>query len=192
MILLIDHQDSFTRNLEHLLAGFDRVLVRDRLEIEEQDCEAANLIVLSPGPGNPDQYPETQDIYRAWRGKKPILGICLGFQLMLQVEGASITRQSQVLHGVETEIEFDPSSQTYSGLPPSLRVARYHSLRVDPASLSNLPDTIRITGRDPIRDAPLSFEDGKRKLFGLQYHPESFLTTSGHPLIENIRHACME
>ena len=192
MILLIDHQDSFTRNLEHLLAGFDRVLVRDRLEIEEQDCEAANLIVLSPGPGNPDQYPETQDIYRAWRGKKPILGICLGFQLMLQVEGASITRQSQVLHGVETEIEFDPSSQTYSGLPPSLRVARYHSLRVDPASLANLPDTIRFNGRDPIRDAPLSFEDGKRKLFGLQYHPESFLTTSGHPLIENIRHACME
>ncbi len=192
MILLVDHQDSFTRNLEHLLAGFDRVLVRDRLEIEEQDCEAADLIVLSPGPGNPDQYPETQDIYRAWRGKKPILGICLGFQLILQVEGASITRQSQVLHGVETEIEFDPSSQTYSGLPPSLRVARYHSLRVDPASLANLPDTISITGRDPIRDAPLSFEDGKRKLFGLQYHPESFLTTSGHPLIENIRHACME
>ena len=192
MILLVDHQDSFTRNLEHLLAGFDRVLVRDRLEIEEQDCEAADLIVLSPGPGNPDQYPETQDIYRAWRGKKPILGVCLGFQLILQVEGASITRQSQVLHGVETEIEFDPSSQTYSGLPPSLRVARYHSLRVDPASLANLPNTISITGRDPIRDAPLSFEDGKRKLFGLQYHPESFLTTSGHPLIENIRHACME
>lgn len=192
MILLVDHQDSFTRNLEHLLAGFDRVLVRDRLEIQEQDCEAANLMVLSPGPGNPDQYPETQEIYRAWRGKKPILGICLGFQLILQVEGANITRQSQVLHGVETEIEFDPSSQTYSGLPPSLRVARYHSLRVDPASLANLPDTIRITGRDPIRDAPLSFEDGKRKLFGLQYHPESFLTTSGHPLIENIRHACME
>ena len=192
MILLIDHQDSFTRNLEHLLAGFDRVLVRDRLEIEEQDCEAADLIVLSPGPGNPDQYPETQDIYRAWRGEKPILGICLGFQLILQVEGASITRQSQVLHGVETEIEFDPSSQTYSGLPPSLRVARYHSLRVDPASLANLPNTISITGRDPIRDAPLSFEDGKRKLFGLQYHPESFLTTSGHPLIKNIRHACME
>jgi len=192
MILLVDHQDSFTRNLEHLLAGFDRVLVRDRLEIEEQDCEAADLIVLSPGPGNPDQYPETQDIYRAWRGKKPILGICLGFQLILQVEGASITRQSQVLHGVETEIEFDPSSQTYSGLPPSMRVARYHSLRVDPASLANLPDTISITGRDPIRDAPLSFEDGKRKLFGLQYHPESFLTTSGHPLTENIRHACME
>ena len=192
MILLVDHQDSFTRNLEHLLAGFDEVLVRDRREIDDASCQSADLIVFSPGPGNPDQYPETQALCRAWKGKKPILGICLGFQLILQVEGARITRQSQVLHGVETEIEFDPSSATYSGLPPSLRVARYHSLRVDPASLNDLPDSISITGRDPIRDAPLSFEDVKRKLFGLQYHPESFLSTAGHSLIENIRHACMD
>ena len=192
MILLVDHQDSFTRNLEHLMAGFDDVLVRDRREIEDASCRSADLIVFSPGPGNPDQYPETQDIYRSWSGQKPFLGICLGFQLILQVEGARISRQSQVLHGVETEIEFDPSSATYSGLPHTLRVARYHSLRVDPASLNCLPDSISITGRDPIRDAPLSFEDLKRKLFGLQYHPESFLTTAGHSLIENIRHACMD
>lgn len=192
MILLVDHQDSFTRNLEHLLAGFDEVVIRDRRKIEVSICQSADLIVLSPGPGNPNQYPETQDIYRSWRGKKPLLGICLGFQLILQVEGASITRQAQVLHGVETEIEFDASSLTYSGLAPSLRVARYHSLRVDPTTLSNLPDSISITARDPIRNAPLSFEDTKRKLFGLQYHPESFLTSSGQGLIENIRHACMD
>ena len=192
MILLADHQDSFTRNLEHLLAGFDEVLVRDRRDIDEEACQSADLIVLSPGPGNPDQYPETQSLCRDWTGKKPILGVCLGFQLILQVEGARITRQSQVLHGVETEIEFDPSSATYSGLPSSLRVARYHSLRVDPASLDCLPGSIRITARDPIRDAPLSFEDPKRKLFGLQYHPESFLTTSGRSIIENVRNACMD
>jgi len=192
MILLIDHQDSFTRNLEHLLGRFDKVLVRDRCKIEDTVCQSADLIVFSPGPGNPDQYPETQSLCRSWTGKKPILGICLGFQLILQVEGARITRQSQVLHGVETEIEFDPFSATYSGLPPSLRVARYHSLRVDPASLKSLPGSISITGRDPIRDAPLSFEDLERKLFGLQYHPESFLTPAGHSLIENIRHACMD
>jgi anthranilate synthase component 2 len=192
MILLADHQDSFTRNLEHLLAGLDEVLVRDRREINEEVCQSANLIVLSPGPGNPDQYPETQALCRAWRGKKPILGVCLGFQLILQVEGARITRQSQVLHGVETEIEFDPSSATYSGLDQTLRVARYHSLRVDPASLRQLPESIRITARDPIRDTPLSFEDVDRKLFGLQYHPESFLTPSGKSIVENVRNACMD
>ena len=192
MILLADHLDSFTRNLEHLLAGFDEVLVRDRRDIDDEACQSADLIVLSPGPGNPDQYPETQALCRTWTGKKPILGVCLGFQLILQVEGARITRQSQVLHGVETEIDFDPSSATYSGLPPSLRVARYHSLRVDPASLDCLPGSIRITARDPIRDAPLSFEDTERKLFGLQYHPESFLTPSGKSIIENVRNACMD
>jgi anthranilate synthase/aminodeoxychorismate synthase-like glutamine amidotransferase len=192
MILLIDHQDSFTRNLEHLLAEFDEVLVRDRRKVDEATCNKADLIVLSPGPGNPEQYPETQTLYQAWTGKKPILGVCLGFQLILQVEGARITRQSQVLHGVETEIEFDPSSATYSGLPSSLRVGRYHSLRVDPTSLNDLPDSIHHTARDPIRDAPLSFEDSERKLFGLQYHPESFLTTSGRSIIENIRHACLD
>ena len=192
MILLADHQDSFTRNLEHLLAGLDEVLVRDRREINDEACQRADLIVLSPGPGNPDQYPETQALCRAWRGKKPILGVCLGFQLILQVEGARITRQSQVLHGVETEIEFDPSSATYSGLDQALRVARYHSLRVDPTSLSDLPESIRITARDPIRDTPLSFEDVDRKLFGLQYHPESFLTPSGKSIVENIRNDCMD
>lgn len=192
MILLVDHQDSFTRNLEHLLANFDETLVLDRHETDDATCLQADMIVFSPGPGQPDHYPETQDLYRKWMGQKPILGICLGFQLILQVEGARIIRQEQVLHGVETEIEFDPSSATYSGLPQSLRVARYHSLRVDPASLDDLPDSISITGRDPLRDAPLSFEDTKRKLFGLQYHPESFLTSSGHSLIENIRHACMD
>ena len=192
MILLADHQDSFTRNLEHLLAGLDEVLVLDRREINDEACQRADLIVLSPGPGNPDQYPETQALCRAWRGKKPILGVCLGFQLILQVEGARISRQSQVLHGVETEIEFDPSSATYSGLDQTLRVARYHSLRVDPTSLSDLPESIRITARDPIRDTPLSFEDVDRKLFGLQYHPESFLTPSGKSIVENIRNECMD
>jgi len=192
MILLADHQDSFTRNLEHLLAGLDEVLVLDRREINDEVCQRADIIVLSPGPGNPDQYPETQALCHAWRGKKPILGVCLGFQLILQVEGARITRQSQVLHGVETEIEFDPSSATYSGLDQTLRVARYHSLRVDPASLCELPESIRITGRDPIRDTPLSFEDVDRKLFGLQYHPESFLTPSGKSIVENIRNECMD
>ncbi len=192
MILLADHQDSFTRNLEHLLAGLDEVLVLDRREINDEACQRADLIVLSPGPGNPDQYPETQALCRAWRGKKPILGVCLGFQLILQVEGARISRQSQVLHGVETEIEFDPSSATYSGLDQTLRVARYHSLRVDPASLRQLPESIRITARDPIRDTPLSFEDVDRKLFGLQYHPESFLTPSGKSIVENIRNECMD
>lgn len=192
MILLIDHQDSFTRNLEHLLAGFDEVYVVDRKKVSPQLVQSSNLLVLSPGPGSPADYPETQAIYDKWRGKLPILGICLGFQLILEREGARITRQSRVLHGVETDISVDPSSTTYNGMSDVLRVARYHSLQIDPSSLPALPPSLRMNGHDPIGGVPMSFEDLARKLFGLQYHPESFLTLSGNQLIENIRNASLD
>jgi len=192
MILLVDHQDSFTRNLEHLLAGFDQVMVHDRKEIVPSMVENAKMLVLSPGPGCPADYQETQKLYQTWREKVPILGICLGFQLMLEQEGGSIIRQSRVLHGVETDASIDPSSATYQSMGDVLRVARYHSLQIDPASLSKLPASVRITAEDPIRGVPLSFEDLDRKLFGLQYHPESFLTKDGNQLIENIRNASLD
>ena len=143
MILLIDHQDSFTRNLEHLLAGFDEVYVVDRKKVSPELVQSSNMLVLSPGPGSPADYPETQAIYDKWRGKLPILGICLGFQLILEREGARITRQSRVLHGVETDISVDPSSATYNGMGDVLRVARYHSLQIDPSSLPELPPSLR-------------------------------------------------
>ena len=192
MILLVDHQDSFTRNLEHLLASFDEVVVHDRKEIVPSMVENAKMLVLSPGPGCPADYPETQKLYQAWRGKVSILGICLGFQLMLEQEGGSIIRQSRVLHGVETDASIDPSSATYQSMGDVLRVARYHSLQIDPASLAKLPASVKITAEDPIRGVPLSFEDLNRKLFGLQYHPESFLTKNGNQLIENIRNASLD
>ena len=192
MILLVDHQDSFTRNLEHLLAQFDKVVVCDRLEITSLLVDQCNFIVLSPGPGKPADYPESVLLFKKCIGRKPMLGICLGFQLMLEAEGGKIIRQKQVLHGVETEIEIDPGSLTYRGLGNRLCVGRYHSLQIDPSSLSNLPFSLLITAKDPVRKVPLSFEDPIRKLFGLQYHPESFLTKKGNKLIENIRYACMD
>jgi anthranilate synthase/aminodeoxychorismate synthase-like glutamine amidotransferase len=192
MILLIDHQDSFSRNLEHLLAGFDEVVVRDRKKVDSTLLEDADMIVISPGPGCPADYPETQKLYQTWRGKVPIVGICLGFQLILEQEGGSIIRQSRVLHGLETDASIDSSSATYQFMGDVLRVARYHSLQIDPSSLSKLPSSIKITAEDPIRGVPLSFEDLNRKLFGLQYHPESFLTKHGNQLIENIRNASLD
>ena len=108
------------------------------------------------------------------------MGICLGFQLILQEEGAHVARQAQVLHGVETEIDFNPDSETYREVTNPLRVGRYHSLQVMPTSLAP-PSllSLHITAHDPLRKTPLSFEDLHRKLFGLQYHPESFLTNQG-------------
>ena len=192
MILLVDHKDSFTRNLEHLLANFEEVMVLDRLEAAAAaNSEKSRMVVFSPGPGKPADYPETQALYQQLRGKKPILGVCLGFQLMLEEEGATIVRQPQVLHGVETEIETDPESVTYAGIEPPVKVGRYHSLQVESTSLSNLPTGIRTTARDRIRNVPLSFEDCEKRLFGIQYHPESFLTSHGHAILANIIRYCL-
>lgn len=192
MILVVDHQDSFTRNLEHLFANFDDVLVVDRKKITPTQIQDAQIIVFSPGPGKPDDYPETQSMYREILGFKPILGICLGFQLILQEEGGKVIRQNQVLHGVETEIEIIPNTRTYDQIDKNLRVARYHSLQIEEKSLSSVTKSILITGIDPLRKVPLSFEDLDRKLFGLQYHPESFLSKQGKRIIQNIHHACLD
>jgi anthranilate synthase/aminodeoxychorismate synthase-like glutamine amidotransferase len=192
MILIVDHQDSFTRNLEHLLSNFDDILVVDRRNVSPVQIQKAQLIVLSPGPGKPDDYPETQSLYRKLDGIKPLLGICLGFQLILQEEGGQIIRQNKVLHGVETDIEIIQNTRTYEEIENPLRVARYHSLQIDPESLSSIQKSILITGHDPLRKVPLSFEDLDRKLFGLQYHPESFLTNKGKQIIQNIHHACVD
>ena len=163
MILLIDHRDSFTQNLKHLLEEFDQVQVYDRLEVSSEALKSFDFIVLSPGPGKPSDYPETIDFINRTKGKVPMLGICLGFQLLLASEGARIIRQPQVLHGVDTEISTVPESVTYHGMPPSIRVARYHSLQVDSESLSNLPSSMKITAYDPIRQIPLSCEDLERR-----------------------------
>ena len=192
MILIVDHQDSFTRNLEHLLSNFDEILVVDRRNVSPVQIQEAQLIVLSPGPGKPDDYPETQSLYRELLGIKPLLGICLGLQLILQEEGGQIIRQNKVLHGVETDIEIIQNTRTYEEIENPLRVARYHSLQIDPESLSSIQKSILITGHDPLRKVPLSFEDLDRKLFGLQYHPESFLTNKGKQIIQNIHHACVD
>jgi anthranilate synthase/aminodeoxychorismate synthase-like glutamine amidotransferase len=150
------------------------------------------MLVFSPGPGTPQDYPESLAILENAKGKIPILGVCLGFQMILQHEGAAIIRQGQVLHGVETEILAETNSITYHEINGPIQVGRYHSLQVDPDSLNNLPDSIKITATDPIRKTPLSFEDLNRKLFGLQYHPESFLSNQGTQILSNIIHESME
>jgi anthranilate synthase component 2/para-aminobenzoate synthetase component 2 len=192
MITLIDHRDSFTRNLEHMLARFDKVRIIDRKSFSDSDLEESQMLVFSPGPGTPQDYPESLVILENAKGKIPILGVCLGFQMILDHEGAQIIRQNQVLHGVETEILAETNSITYHEINGPIQVGRYHSLQVDPDSLDNLPDSIKITATDPIRKTPLSFEDLNRKLFGLQYHPESFLSNQGTQILSNIIHESME
>lgn len=192
MILLIDHRDSFTWNLAHLLDGLTgeepdpgpvRVVQHDALD--SVDWSEVRALVFSPGPGCPADYPETVRCYLQQRGRLPILGVCLGFQLILHAEGAAVVGQRRILHGVQTPISYNSLARAYRGVEPmagAVAVGRYHSLGVDP---STIPAEFVVTATDPVDGTPLSFEHVSLPIYGLQYHPESFLSTHGLRIVRN-------
>ena len=105
MIYVIDHKDSFTHNVVHQLSLFDEVRCTNYYEINNQYLKRASTIVLSPGPGSPKDYPITSNIYKNYKGRKRIIGICLGFQQILYCEGAKIVQQKQIYHGFQSKIK---------------------------------------------------------------------------------------
>lgn len=189
MILVIDHRDSFTHNLEHQLARCAPVRVVQQHLWTQEDLLSASMLVLSPGPGNPGDYPRTCELYRSFKGRLPMLGVCLGFQVMAYCEGASIVRQAHVTHGVQAAALVSQQSIAFKGMNNPLAVARYHSLQVQRDSF---PTNYMLTATDAEGQVPLAFECPDNKLFGLQFHPDSFLTPDGFQIIQNIAHACLD
>ena len=127
MIYVIDHQDSFTFNLVHLLSLFDKVHVTNYFEIDFKKLNQSNLIVFSPGPGKPKDYPKSSFIYKELKGKKKILGICLGVQQILFSENGKIVQQKKIYHGYQSKIKVLKNSQLFNQ-KDFLTVGRYHSL----------------------------------------------------------------
>jgi anthranilate synthase/aminodeoxychorismate synthase-like glutamine amidotransferase len=183
MIHIIDHRDSFTWNVVHQLSPYGEISVVDASDIKRVKIENADLVVFSPGPGSPADYPETIALYNKVKGRVPVLGICLGFQIILAAEGAGIVPQERVLHGVQSIIGYKKESIAYRNIEPPLRVGRYHSLCVERDSI---PENFIITSWDEKNSVPLSFEHINMPIFGFQYHPDSFLTEHGKYIIENI------
>ena len=182
MIYLIDHEDSFTFNLAHLLGEFDEVCVSNYYNIDKEKIARAKTIVLSPGPGEPKDYPITTKIYNQLRGKKKIIGICLGFQQILYAEGGKIIQQNKIFHGYQSIISVLPSSTVFKNIK-NLSVGRYHSLKLQEPFYSN---TLKITMRCKATKAAMAFEDNTNDVFGFQFHPDSFLTKNGKLLIQKI------
>ena len=185
MLLVLDHKDSFTGNLVHLLHKFGDVQVIQTSAPVNCLPTGLKALILSPGPGQPKDYPETLRLYKLAKEMGiPILGVCLGFQMILQAEGARVIRQPHVLHGVQTDIQCDTNSRTYKGLENIQKVGRYHSLQIDPTSI---PAHVQITAWDDGHTTPLSLElDGPCRIVGMQYHPESFLTPRGETILKNV------
>ena len=182
MIYLIDHEDSFTFNLAHLLGKFDDVVVSNYYDIDKSKIAKAKTIVLSPGPGEPKDYPITSKMYHQFRGKKKFLGICLGFQQILYAEGGKIIQQNKIFHGYQSIISVLPSSKVFKNIK-NLSVGRYHSLKLQEPFHSN---TLKITMRCKISKAAMALEDHTNNVFGFQFHPDSYLTKNGKLLIQKI------
>ena len=182
MIYLIDHKDSFTHNVVHQFSLFDKVFCDDISDINKSKLNAASTIVLSPGPGSPKDYPLSSKIYKQFKGKKKIIGICLGFQQILFSEGAKIIEQKKIYHGFQSEVIVNNSSKLFNK-GKKFKVGRYHSLKVkEPFNVKNF----KITMRCAISKVAMSFENNIDKVYGFQFHPESFLTIDGNLLIKKI------
>lgn len=182
MIYLIDHQDSFTFNLAHLLGHFDDVFVTNYFDINKIKLHHARTIVLSPGPGHPLDYPKTAEVYRKFKAKKKIIGICLGFQQILSAEGGNIIQQKKIYHGYQSIIEVLKTSRLFRS-NSTICGGRYHSLKLQEPFKSA---TIDITMRCKKTNVAMALEDQTNHIYGFQFHPESFLTNNGKHLIQKI------
>ena len=183
MILVIDNYDSFTYNLVQYLGelGAEVAVYRnDAITVDGIDELKPERLLISPGPGTPDTAGVTLDAIRAFAGRLPILGVCLGHQAIGQVFGGMVVRAPYLMHGKISEICHD-SATVFRGLPYRFRATRYHSLIVEKASLpaalevsATTPDGIIMGLRH--RDYPIE---------GVQFHPESVMTEHGKTLLEN-------
>ena len=183
MLLLIDNYDSFTYNLYQYLAelGAD-VQVHRNDEISVEDCLAMgpDRIVVSPGPCTPDEAGISVDLIKAVAGKIPLLGVCLGHQAIGQAFGGDVVSAGEIMHGKTSMITHDGKG-VFAGLPNPFEAIRYHSLAIAPESM---PAVLEVTATSEsgvimgVRHRTLAVE-------GVQFHPESIMTTVGHDLLRN-------
>ena len=182
MIYIIDHQDSFTWNVVHQFSMFDKVYCTNYFEINNKKLRLADTIVLSPGPGSPKDYPITSKIYKKYKGKKKIIGICLGYQQILFNEKGKIVQQKNIFHGYQSKIKVTKESKLFKK-NKLFNVGRYHSLKLYEPYISN---NIKITMRCTKSNVAMAIEDTINNIYGFQFHPESFLTENGNTIIKKI------
>ena len=143
MIYIIDHQDSFTWNVVHQFSQFDKVICTNYFELNNNLLEKSETIVLSPGPGSPKDYPNTSKLYKKFKGRKKIIGICLGYQQILFSEKAKIIQQKNIFHGYQSEVKVTSNKSIFQK-NSKFKVGRYHSLKLkEPFSAKNFEITIR-------------------------------------------------
>lgn len=186
-LLIIDNYDSFTYNLYQYFSELGaQVEVRrhDSLQLSDIEAMAPERLVISPGPGTPDDAGISMAAIAYFAGRMPILGVCLGHQAMAQIFGARIIRARAVMHGKTSGIEHDGRG-VFSGLNVPLTVTRYHSLVIEPGSMPDCLDVSAWSLRDGAHDEIMGIRHRSLPLEGVQFHPESILSEQGHRLLAN-------
>src|ERR1019366_6949153 len=182
-LLLIDNYDSFTYNLVQafLVLGAEVTVYRnDAISVEAARTMGHTHLVISPGPGTPRDAGVSMDMIRAFAGRMPILGVCLGHQSVVEVFGGNVVRAGRLMHGKVSPVHHDGRG-LFAGMPPEFQAGRYHSLIAEPDSM---PAVLDVTARTPegeimgVRHKTLPIE-------GVQFHPESVLTPEGPILLGN-------
>jgi len=184
MILLIDNYDSFSYNLYQLIGELDpdiKVIRNDELSVDEIRGLNPDKIIVSPGPGRPEDAGVIIDVIKTLGPEIPTLGVCLGHQAICAAFGANITYAIRLMHGKQSKAELDTDCPIFNACPKVALVARYHSLAADEKTL---PDCLKITAKT---------EDGEimgvahkdHPIYGVQFHPESILTPDGKQMLKN-------
>ena len=184
MILLIDNYDSFSYNLYQLLGAVTpdiRVVRNDAITLSQIEDLHPQALVLSPGPGKPQDAGICEPAVRQFAGKLPILGVCLGHQAICEAFGATVCHAKQLMHGKVSDVQLQTDSPLFRTLPPVIPAARYHSLAVAP---DTLPDCLHVTAQT-VDGEVMAVEHTDYPIFGVQFHPESVMTPDGLTMIGN-------
>jgi len=185
MLLVLDNYDSFTYNLVQYLGelGADLVVRRnDAITVDEVGALAPDAIVISPGPCAPSQAGISVPLIQRWGSTIPTLGVCLGHQAIGEAYGGKVVRASRVMHGKCSNVEHDGTG-LFEGLPSPLPVMRYHSLIVERESLPGELEVVAVAADDP--NEIHAVRHRTHPVWGVQFHPESILTTGGKSMLAN-------
>ncbi|MBP5624589.1 MAG: aminodeoxychorismate/anthranilate synthase component II [Lachnospiraceae bacterium] len=184
MILLIDNYDSFSYNLYQYIGELNpdiKVIRNDELSVEEIKALKPEKIIISPGPGRPENAGVIIEVIKKLGKDIPILGVCLGHQAICMAYGAVVTYASKLMHGKQSIAKLDKSCPLFKGLKEEIPVARYHSLAAD---VNTIPEELKITALTGENDV-MAVSHKEYPVYGLQFHPESILTPDGKTILSN-------
>ncbi|MBO5014192.1 MAG: aminodeoxychorismate/anthranilate synthase component II [Bacteroidaceae bacterium] len=184
MILLIDNYDSFSYNLYQLVGEICpdiKVIRNDELTVEEIRKLKPERIILSPGPGRPEDAGVIIDVVKVLGKEIPVLGVCLGHQAICAAYGATVTYAKELMHGKQSDVDFDTDCLLFRGCPGKAPVARYHSLAADKETI---PEELLITAHTSDGEV-MAVQHKDYPVYGVQFHPESIMTPDGKTMLEN-------